>query len=506
MSTTAEYCPDTQCTDEVVTGDTKRVSVSSVLGMHIPTSRVRSRLDKFGINKELYEVEILFTRESAVDGFKVADFTRYDFLVNNDFRLEFSEGEVPVVEVSKQFNAKKYRISLQAVVALTYVVDTLAHQLVLHAIESTLGNNVKTVRLENFANGVSQVELYPLVERLVSFQDFLISQRSGVNDVKQEQVVDVSVTVGDSEQLEFLNNDLDQRSRDFLNFVTKIAQCHLSRDESSNYIVRMTEEFRVLVSNLLCDFISRRMVDMLLVLVSLTKAKTISERHVLSAVELMLTDGQRSDVYRRLEGEVEKRLVVYKDFTFALNTPRTDGQVVDPTEFRNRLNIAHRVPDRKPVDIPTPCLDQETVKKIATPKTKKATQRATNIVLPPAQDVAFKKPRQKKAAEVTELSVSAVVTDEVTSDAPAKTPRKRAPRKSTQSVDVSSPVVVDSATLDVPSVDTQQSVKPVVVDDLTSVFQGLVEPEQSTETPAAEEKPKKKSSSRAKLLAAVTDS
>jgi hypothetical protein len=502
MSTTADYYTDTQNPDEVTTGDTKRVSVSSVLGMHIPTSRVRSRLDKFGINKDIYEVEILFTRESTTDGFKVSDFTRYDFLVNNEFRLEFSEGEDPVVEVSKQFNAKKYRISLQAVVALTYVVDTLAHQLVLHAIESTLGNNVKTVRLENFVNGVSQVELYPLVERLVSFQDFLISQRSGATDVKQEQVVDVSV--GDSEQLEFLNNDLDQRSRDFLNFVTKIAQCHLSRDESSNYIVRMTEEFRVLVSNLLCDFISRRMVDMLLVLVSLTKAKTISERHVLSAVELMLSDGQRADVYRRLEVEVEKRLVVYKDFTFSLNTPRTDGQVVDPAEFRNRLNITHRVPDKRPVDIPTPCLDKDTVKKIATPKTKKATQRATNIVLPPSQEVTFKKPRQKKPVAVS--VVPTVVTDEVAPDTPVKAPRKRAPRKLVQPDCVLSNTV-NTTTVDVPVVETQQSTVEVVVDDLSSVFQGLVEPEQSTEQQLTEEKPtKRKSSSRAKLLAAITDS
>jgi hypothetical protein len=133
MSNTAEIC-DTQTLDELATSDTKRVSVSSVLGMHIPTSRVRSRLDKFGINKEFYEVEILFTRESAVDGFKVTDFSRYDFLTSNEFRLEFSEGEDPVAEVLKQLNNKKYRISLQAVVALTYVVDTLAHQLVLHAI------------------------------------------------------------------------------------------------------------------------------------------------------------------------------------------------------------------------------------------------------------------------------------------------------------------------------------------------------------------------------------
>jgi hypothetical protein len=504
MSNTAEIC-DTQTLDELATSDTKRVSVSSVLGMHIPTSRVRSRLDKFGINKEFYEVEILFTRESAVDGFKVTDFSRYDFLTSNEFRLEFSEGEDPVAEVLKQLNNKKYRISLQAVVALTYVVDTLAHQLVLHAIESTLGNNVKTVKLENFANGISQVELYPLVERLVSFQDFLISQRNGGStESKQESVVEQHVLSGDSEQLEFLNNDLDQRSRDFLNFVTKIAQCHLSRDESSNYNVRMTEEFRILVSNLLCDFISRRMVDMLLVLVSLTKAKTISERHVLSAVELMLSDGQRNSVYRQLEVEVELRLNVYKDFTASLSVSRPDGQVVDPAEFRSRLNITHRVPDRKPLDIPTPCLDQETVKKIATPKTKKATQRATNIVLPPSQDTTFKKPRQKKP-------VAEVVTEVET-----KPQKKRAPRKTAQPT---AEVAVDPEQSVVSSTDsTQQGVVPEsstqsVAEDLNSVFQGLVsldpvvdETPKESETPREEKPQKKKNSSRAKLLAAVVDS
>ena len=392
-----------------------RVSHSIILGMHIPTSRVRKQLDSVGINRTQTEV-ITYLESCNPDNFdpyncEVSNYFKATDLFlkplppkknvkksekNSDSEEEeddepavrepYTPEELTLEKVTKLVSSTKYRISNDAVVSLTYVVDKLAHQLVLHAIRETIYSGKKTINFRNVANKIDTIELYSLINSLSTFQKYLHTvsemervaaeksnkkskkKRDDTDSGEDTEIAQILDEDAEQDQVKFSSNKTDQRSREFFNFVTKIAHPHLYRNEDKTMSARLTEKFRVLVSDILCEFISERMVNVLRTIMSLTKSKTVSENHILSALNIMMTDGIYKADFNTLNKEIKLRITVLHEYLKEVQSMRSEltnkKDFVPPEldKYHARLNISYEAPVRPESLFPKPSVDADKLK------------------------------------------------------------------------------------------------------------------------------------------------
>ena len=233
-----------------------RVSLSMILSLGIPTSRVKTQLEVMGLNFPFNELLVKLTNLSRQQGHDTDD----NYVVSLDETLLTEVREVlgnKVVDDSEYWtqqdngsrlfhyadavSSAKFRISMDAVVALTAIVDMLTHELSLHAIKRTIAAGKCTVVNKFLMENVDQVPLYSLFYPLSSYQKMLNQMHSGQHSDETEaetNAVDQVDEVLDADETDSVvgeetltgSRKLDQRSRSFLNFVGKIAQNHIYRD------------------------------------------------------------------------------------------------------------------------------------------------------------------------------------------------------------------------------------------------------------------------------------
>jgi hypothetical protein len=287
----------------------QRVSLSMILSFGIPTSRVKGQLESMGLNflfNQEYNRLLTLARSQGID-----DPKRVSVKVSRN-EVQSVLGERVANDdkywVDGQFlfreavSSVKFRISGDAIVALTAVIDSLTHELSLHAIKQTISANKCTVINKYLLENIDQLPLYSLFYPLTSYQKMLNDLHSGKDHAQAEEVADEheekpaeeddEEDADEDEQLTGLKK-INIRSRSFLNFVGKIAQTHIYRDLSDDKTkasLRLSTKFKEFVSDMICEFVSVRLTTILRILMKLKDAKTVSEEYILAAIELMMLD------------------------------------------------------------------------------------------------------------------------------------------------------------------------------------------------------------------------
>ncbi len=188
-------------------------------------------------------------------------------------------------------NNSKYRISPRAVAAVATIVDQMVHDIGLFVVKKTI--NEYRADLKNrylLDDDLCSLGTYSLFSQLATFSDF----RS--NPAKYDKKK-VATDVDDADDT-IVEDKTPQRMRDFSYYVGSIIKQHIATrpafDKKGNTyhkaVNRVTDPLKLLISDLLQDFISNRMTNYLRVLLHVKDAKTVSDDQVTAALELMLLD------------------------------------------------------------------------------------------------------------------------------------------------------------------------------------------------------------------------
>ena len=187
----------------------------------------------------------------------------------------------------------KYRISSRAVIALASALDKLVHEFGLHAVKNTIAANRTNISEEHFFTGVEDLPLYPLVSTLESFQQFK-TRMMAPPAPKAEKPEEKDA---DNANNPIVVDNVPRGHNNFGYYVHNIVQQHIPSVERvkdgktvQTRAVRVTKEFKNLMSTFLSDFISNRMTCFLRVLLEVRDAKTVTEEHICCALRLMMQD------------------------------------------------------------------------------------------------------------------------------------------------------------------------------------------------------------------------
>ncbi len=323
-----------------------RVSLSMILSLGIPTSRVKTQLELMGLNFPFNELSTKLTnlsrqQDNAENTVLLDESTLVevrnvlgDKLVDDE--TYWTSDEPRSFKFTHAVGSAKYRISMDAVVALTAIVDMLTHELSLHAIKNTIAAGKCTVVNKFLMENIDRVSLYSLFYPLSSYQKMLNQMHSGKEE-EPETAAEPEDDSGDVEETDSVleeetltgSRKLDQRSRSFLNFVGKIAQNHIYRDsvEGGKFkaSLRLSTKFKEFVSDMICEFIGVRLTTILRVLMKLKNAKTVSDDYIMAAVELMLMDAPietNGASLERLRDFVQSKYQVYTEYNSELKKLR----------------------------------------------------------------------------------------------------------------------------------------------------------------------------------------
>ena len=313
----------------------QRVSLSMVLSFGIPTSRVKGQLESMGLNFPLnqeYNRLLTLSRNQVNDDPNFVNISKEE--VQNVFGLQVAENKEFWSTSGFNFKAAvssvKFRISGDAIVALTAIIDSLTHELSLHAIKQTLAANKCTVINKYLMENVDQLPLFSLFYPLSCYQKMLNDLRNSKdknneNEENNVETADVQDDECEDEEDSEENNltalkKINLRTRSFLNFVGKIAQTHIFRDsneEKTKASLRLSTKFKEFVSDIICEFISTRLTTILRILMKLKDAKTVSDQYIMAAIELMMMDSPvktNSDSLRKLRSFVDSKMALWKEY------------------------------------------------------------------------------------------------------------------------------------------------------------------------------------------------
>lgn len=283
-------------------GKTTRVSAGTVAGIGVTTSRVRFCFDEMGLNRNInevmYRVRQYEKEELSLDTLETDEkFLIAECVLSRDVELHAAADRANPDERSKAnldswmkydeykkalaaLAGSKYRISQRAVVALAAVADSLVHEFGLHAVQQTLHKERTNIMNKYMANGVQDLSLYPLVAPLASFQEFLTSLTEDNDETEKEIEAEDSI----------IENKTPKRLLDFVYYVGRIVKQHIAVSDDGVGTTRVTKEFKTLMSNLLRDFISNRMTNIVRVILRVRNAKTVSDDQIVAALEIMMSD------------------------------------------------------------------------------------------------------------------------------------------------------------------------------------------------------------------------
>ena len=195
-----------------------RVSAATIVGVDIPTSRVRFRVDNMGLNREYIEAQNAVKELKKSEEGLSALAEQHATIVNQCLALkkeELYQHQVKLTELEQNkdnmepskyakdhtrllaqceanqkhvdawekedeyeqariaLQSAKYRISHRAEVALATIADDIAHEFGLHAVRRTFAEGRRNIMNRYMAKDVDSLSLYSLVSPLESFQNFL---------------------------------------------------------------------------------------------------------------------------------------------------------------------------------------------------------------------------------------------------------------------------------------------------------------------------------------------
>lgn len=290
---------------------TTRISIGTMAGLTVQTSRVRTCIDALGLNKRETDLLSALESEGGLESLSPADAAFVETCVA-DYSSEVSKtpttavseswaSATPLVKARLALSERKYRISPGAIVALASVVDQLTHEFSVHVIQNTLEANRVDVKNDFFMSGVEKLSLYPLVSSLKTFEEEKATPGATADALRRHKNKDKTqtgvVAEGSTE-----SDDDDDGLPDFSFYVGNVLGSHIFveavTDESGETKTRQTsrssEEFRVFVSNMILEFISSRVTNFIRVILRVRNAKTVSDDLVLAALELMMVDAHAS--------------------------------------------------------------------------------------------------------------------------------------------------------------------------------------------------------------------
>ncbi len=339
---------------------TMRVSPEDVVGTTIPISRVKKFLNS-SLNQEYDNLlKLIYQCESngeSLDTLTDADALRIQDCVDDfepstkrmnketgkDVELEFYvPSEKEGVKTKKKWSEmtehqqaaeavrnSKCRIAVNALIALSSIVDSLAHELSHHAIKNTVKNNMTNVHKKYMMEGIESLSLYPLIANLPSFvqfrqdvdfealfeetyerelanlkslkktisdNEFKLQKMQLRNQIRQTLSEEYNYTPSDDKNDDAEeSDDLDEsliiepqhkRVSNFVFYVASIAKMHI--DTSHTNQNRISHVFKKFVSKLLVEFIKGPMADGLRMLLEEKNAKTVVSKQVIRTTKYIL--------------------------------------------------------------------------------------------------------------------------------------------------------------------------------------------------------------------------
>jgi len=363
-----------------------KINGQQVAGIDIPVSRVRACLDSEGLNKvydQIYDLVEDFKSQERPLSELDADSTA---VLNQCIKLKIDAIAAMTVdrdanqkswdalnEYAKAFMAlksAKVRISFYAVVVLATAVDTLVHDLGLHAVEKTIADKKINITTQHLIKGIENTTYYPLFSQLPSFYSVF---NSGNTD-ETADVAETDVAEPTEEDIaEVDDGDVTERKRprhmnNFMHYISLIVSQHVPTRPEGRKAYRVTSNFKKALNLIVKDFISNRMASYLQTFLEIKDTKTVNEFQVIAALKLMLKDTYMTTDSTKLFERINRSVERVKNYNV------TYKECKDP-KIRSEMNPETFIARKDDVVIPQ--LPVEIPKENTTSKAKKSKAQPT---------------------------------------------------------------------------------------------------------------------------------
>jgi len=395
------------------------VQKQEIAGIIMPPSRVNSILDKLGINAQYEEVKKMLDDLKANKGAlhslpsdTLTWVSSYNSQVDEKTKepLHYT-ANVDISIVLKDFEKARFRISDRTPVALAALIDSLVHDIAIHAIKNTVAADRRIINTHFFLQDFENCNAYPMICALDTYKNLV--------DAAEQPAAEE--TVAATEDPVPIIDETGPKHNNSLNvFIQRIFVAHIGTHPTPDGKTKRSLSIsQVLMDNLndvLTELISQRLVRFGRLMLNARKVRTLSSENIVSAYELIYQDFGESDLYN-----CKPHLVCCEKAVASSDAHRSAHN-----EYVAACKAA------KETGAPSPSFDSESF------KTDLPTFEVINVAPRP-----FKTPKPKPdTADVATTPVEETPTE---TPAVAATPAKRGGRKKViQAADVVNTVVAAS--------------------------------------------------------------
>lgn len=390
--------------NEANTLDTKksRISNSTVVNVDVAIKRVRFCLDNLGLNKNFNEACVAVasfkkagTPLDQLDALTQLLITECTALYKQELQSDKDKAQLEAFNTLDAYDradtalkSSKYRISPRAIAAVATVVDFMVHDIGLFVLRQTIKTSYTKMVYNHLLKSPELEALvsYSLFGSLSVYKAFLENPTSfdkspkdnaGKVDANDSNDVDDDNDASDS----VLEDKSPIRMQQFGYYIKKIVYQHIALKERPNKktgepkmipVNNLSVPLKLLISELLRDFISTRMTNYLRVLLQVKNAKTVNDKQVLAALELMLLDSEYTVESQQLLLRVSNNVDRLKSYDMACaenkELKKEGSELVDLSQFLQRdmsdtvvvSNVATNT-SATGVDVSTPVADVSTI-------------------------------------------------------------------------------------------------------------------------------------------------
>lgn len=353
-----------------------KINGQQVAGIDIPVSRVRACLDSEGLNRTYDHVfELVENLQSQARPLSELDAESATILAqcmtSKVETIESSKGEdadkartswASENEYEKALSAlrtAKVRISFYAVVVLATAVDTLVHDLGLHAVQNTVADGKINITIKHLLQGIENTTYYPLFSQLPSFFNLcngmieIEDETPEAEDVEHEEEVDDEITA---------ERKRPRHMNSFMHYISLIVRQHVPVRSDGKKAYRVTSEFKRVLNLIVKDFISNRVSNFLLTFLEVKDTKTVNESQVVAAIKLMLKDTyivvDSTPLISRIDRSISRIKTYYEEYKECKDVGLKSGR--KPEDY---------IATKDPAFVPL--LPVETPKEVVAPKPKR---------------------------------------------------------------------------------------------------------------------------------------
>lgn len=278
---------------------------------------------------------------------------------------------------------ERTRFSFNAPVVLSIVCDEMIESLLGHTMDKAIAGGKKIIQISHLHEaGIESLALYPLFEKLPSFQAnskkiaaatsaakaqahdaALLSQaekdfkkkyaaclpkvqkapkgEKPAVEVKPEEKIEEKAVVEEKQQTDQIEADSDDSKAAFKQYVNNICKILKESTKYASHNVKFSNEIRSYLSDLVAEFI-RRVSGLVAPMISNMKIKTVNEATILRIVEGLLIDGHaavetiefkndqiRDPAFMKSEAAKKKEQGSAYKATAVADIPKIDGIVAE---------------------------------------------------------------------------------------------------------------------------------------------------------------------------------